>query len=143
MRASTVPAAKAAILQLLSVAEGLEDAKLSWTEPIKATDFGRINICFGDTELEEDWRGLGAQRKTERYTLSLMQQVSLKNATPQESEETFWDIHAIVAAQLRGDVSLADLVLKCEVQGTVVGVTATPDGVRAEGVSRIGIEAII
>jgi hypothetical protein len=132
---STVPAAKAKVLELVSAAFVIDapyTVPCTWSEPLKDEEYKRANCWLGESvEQEEEWKALGAQKKEEVYTFPLVVQVHSKNSTAQPTEEEAWALQAIVTAALRTDngITLDDtLNLWAEVSASTSRSGPTADG---------------
>jgi hypothetical protein len=102
--AATAPAAKAAILTVLTAASGLTGVTLSWDGPTKDEDYTTEMIWLGDVEGSEDWSSVGGQRRRETYTVSLGFYVEQWGDDPRTAETRLWTIWNAATEALRADI---------------------------------------
>jgi hypothetical protein len=95
--ASTVPAAKAALLALLQAHSfPVQNPVVQWGGPTEAEDFPKRGelIYFGETEISDENVTLGAVRYDETYNLRVVIEVRLPGDKEQAAEVRAWDIYA-------------------------------------------------
>ena len=91
---SAVPAAKAAILTVLTARPGLAGVTLTWAGPTKDEDYVTEMVFLGDSEEQTDWAELGTGRRVEDFTLGLVVYVEQWGDDPQSTEtrlRVLWD----------------------------------------------------
>jgi hypothetical protein len=92
--ASTVPAAKAALLALLQAHSfPVQNPVVQWGGPTEAEDFPKRGelIYFGETEISDENVTLGAVRYDETYNLRVVIEVRLPGDKEQAAEVRAWD----------------------------------------------------
>lgn len=112
MATSTVPACKAAILQILDAVTDLDTVTQSWAGPTKDEDFTGEMIFLGAVENEEDWASLGNLRRRETYTVALTVWVEQWGDDPQTAEQRAFEIWGYVTEALRDDLRGPSPVLR-------------------------------
>lgn len=101
MATSTVPAVKAALLELLKVRPGLADVQVEYARPADDA-MAHDAMWFEGARLAQKAEALGNTRRDETYTLDLV--VSIRrddDGNPQACEERMWEVIAEVENQLR------------------------------------------
>lgn len=113
MAISTVPAAKAYIFGRLEAAlsSTLAGVTLTWTYPTDEKSIGEEHIHFGDVEQDEEWGSIGAQRRTEDYTVELVVLTKVYGDDPRGTDERLWELREAVAAIVRASPSLGGLLI--------------------------------
>jgi hypothetical protein len=141
LSASTVPAAKAKVLELLDSIP----APKSWTEPVKDDDFREANIWLGESvEQEEVWKALGGELKEETYSFDVVCQVWDQNGTAQQAEVAAWALREQIALILRQFKELEGVLnLWTEVEGTTTRTGPTTKGFLSRATLRITCRARI
>lgn len=103
MAASTVPAAKAAILALLRARPALNAVAITWGEPTESEDLADELIFFEDPVTRQpNWGHLGALNIDEEYILVLKVRNRIFGDDQQAAEERCWALVFEVEQQLRG-----------------------------------------
>lgn len=123
MAASTIPAAKAALLGALQARVALADCYVAWGLPAKPPPQSEAIYVDDAVDVQREWVSLGAQRLDERYTLQVRVETIAygdDSALRQSVEERMWVLVAAVEQCVRDDLTLG---------GTLYGTTATPAGV--------------
>lgn len=110
MANSTVPAVKAALVSAFSTALTGQGVTVTWAAPSDEEDYVNEMVWLGDTEHDEDFKLLGAQRIDESYTVEVFVQVMKEGDDPQTTEERWWAIRALCVNALRNDLTLGNVV---------------------------------
>lgn len=104
MAASTAPAAKAALVSILQAA--IPGVPVTWAGPSVEATLERDAIWLGEVDQSEEWRGLGAAKRTEDYTVTLFCQTVRQGNDPQATEEACWSLRASVQTAVRANKEL-------------------------------------
>lgn len=123
MAASTIPAAKAALLSALQARVALVDVVVAWGLPAKPPQQSEAIYVDDAIDVERDWVSLGARRLDERYTLQVrVETIAYGDDSDlrQTVEERMWVLVAEIEQTVRDDLTLG---------GTLYGTTAKPAGV--------------
>lgn len=123
MAASTIPAAKAALLSALQARLGLAGVLIAWAPPVRPPPQPEAIYVDDATDVEREWISLGAQRLDETYTLQVrVETIAYGDGSDirQAVEERMWVLVAEVEQAVRDDLTLG---------GTLHGKGAKPDGV--------------
>lgn len=111
MAASTAPACKAAILEILAADTDLASVDRRWSPPTENEDVpaGGEAIFFGTTRIiDSNWSSLGKSTgqgvRRESYRLTITVWVTQFGDDPQATEERCWALWAEVEADLRTDL---------------------------------------
>lgn len=109
MASSSIPACKAAIVQILAARQATPDSALIDVDiaramPTKDEDMGRDAVYVGDATNEEDWNQLGASRRGENYWISLIVYVEDWGDDPVTAETRLFNVWAEVTEALRDDL---------------------------------------
>ncbi len=104
MAASTVPAAKAAILTALKTRPALNEVQITWGEPTETEDLGNELIFFEDPVARSpNWGHLGNPNPIdEEYVLLLKIRNRIFGDEQQATEERSWQLVFEVEQELRG-----------------------------------------
>lgn len=121
MAASTIPAAKAALLALIDARPGLDGVHVAWGIPAELPqELERVFV--GDAvEVSREWVSLGAYKLDEEYTLQVHVETFAAGNDQATTEQRLWTLIAEVEAAVR------DSVPKLTLNGTVR--VARPDAV--------------
>lgn len=111
MADSTIPAAKAKILELLAARAALEGVGIDWVEPAKEADVKRDMIWLGDVEQTENWATLGADRRDESYLLEVHCQAYRQGDKPTDTELVCFALRDEIAVMLRDHKELDGVLL--------------------------------
>jgi hypothetical protein len=110
MSASTIPAAKQAILDLLTADADMSSVVVSRGGPVAEENFADEMAYFEGVEQEEEWRGLGSPR-TEDFTLTMAIVVRVVGRTGEaDADDRAWQIRSVVADAIHADPSLGELL---------------------------------
>jgi hypothetical protein len=111
MAASTAPAAKAKIVELLMARPGLSGVTVTWAQPTE-DDFYATgdNVWLGKVTQSEEHIALGGMRKDEDYTVGLWVQSWREGDDPQAVEERAWELRDEAAAAIRADPDLSGIL---------------------------------
>lgn len=123
MAASTIPAAKAALLSALQARPGLSGVLVAWGASAKPATQSEAIYVDDATEVEREWISLGAQRLDEIYTLQVRVESTAYgdgSDVRQGVEDRLWTLVAEVEQAVRDDLTLG---------GTLHGKGAKPAGV--------------
>jgi len=106
MATSTVPIVLSTLFEMFT--EALGDVQVLYGD--NGRDAERSNLVLtGDVEYtNEEWIGIGGQRREETYELDGFVQARSPAMSAQESLETAWDVMAAVETTLRGLVGPND-----------------------------------
>ena len=110
MANSTVPAVKAALVSTFSTALTGQGVSVTWAAPSDEDDYVNEMVWLGDTDHDEEFRVLGAQRIDESYTVDVQIQTVKEGDNPQATEERWWAIRALCVNALRADLTLGGIV---------------------------------
>lgn len=111
MAASTVPAAKAAILTMLRTLPDLNEASIEWGAPTEHEDVVGEMMYFEDPVTRQpSWRVLGGDYLDEVYTLTLTVAVRADGDDQASTESRCWDLVALIEQTLRADTSLGGVL---------------------------------
>jgi hypothetical protein len=112
MAASTVPAAKQAVLTMLAAIPALNQAGITWGEPTEQEDLRDELIFFLPTDDRlPEWRELAANSPLrETYTLPMVIRNRFFGDDPASTEQRTWAIIALVEAAIRADLRLGGLL---------------------------------
>lgn len=111
--ASTVPAAKAALLTLLQARTfPVQNPVVQWGGPTEAEDFPKRGelIYFGEVEISDENQTLGATRYDETYNLRVVIEVRLPGDKEQVAEQRAWDLYAEVQSVLNANRTLSGAI---------------------------------
>lgn len=138
MAASTAPAAKQKILDLLNARPALaasaaaKTLKVRWAAPTEDADYRRDVIWLGETvELEEEHVQLGggaSRRKHEEYVVAVEMQAYRAGDDPKATESAWWALRTELAAVLTADPGLAGVLVSGYAQLASSVVTTQPVG---------------
>jgi hypothetical protein len=116
MAASTAPAAKQKLLDLLNARAALaasvanKSLKVRWAAPTEEADYKRDVIWLGETvEQEEEHIQLGGganRRKHEEYVVEVGMQAYRTGDDPQGTETAWWELRTELAAAVTADPDL-------------------------------------
>ena len=106
-RASTMPAAKAAVVTIAKTAL-LGQAEVYYGSPPDAMSFP--HMIFRNIESDDDWAELGNNGQDEIYTLEWFAAARTPGGTQQEATEAVFAIYALFSAAMRKNPSLGGLV---------------------------------
>lgn len=112
MAASSIPAAKAALLSLLQAQPALAAAHVAWGLPAELPD-DRERVYLADAQnIEREWAALRSidPAMLERYTLRIIVENDMADSTAREAEERLWELVAAVEAAVRGDLMFGGLL---------------------------------
>jgi hypothetical protein len=142
--ASTIPAAKAALLTALQARAGLTGVDVRWGLPAQTPDVTE-RVYVGDADnIDREWAALGGQRVNEDYVLQVIVETFQFGDDQRATEERFWVLVNEVEQALRGDLRLAGTVREAGLDGvTDQKVGPTDEGWGATGVVRIRCQARI
>lgn len=104
MADSTIPAAKAKLVELLTAALG--DVGVLWVGPAQEADVSQDMVWLGDLEQTEAWHGLGAQKREESYLLDVYAQAYRQGDDPKNTELALLAIRDDVSTVLRAHKDL-------------------------------------
>lgn len=112
MAASTVPAAKQAILDLLTARPNLNLVAITWGEPTEQEDKQVDELIFflGGVGRQPDWRVLGGDYLDETYTLTLQVQNRFYGDDPAACEARTWELVDEIEQAIRADTTLGGIV---------------------------------
>ncbi len=112
MAASTVPAAKAAILEALKTRPALNEVQITWGEPTETEDLGDALIFFDSEPVtrQPEWRVLGTGQLDETYIITLVVRNRLFGDEPADVEQRCWELIDQVEQQLRLDPHLGGIL---------------------------------
>lgn len=129
MAVSTVPQAKAKILDLLDARPGLAGVTRAYTYPADEASIGREHIHLGDVSQTEVWGAIGGQRRDEDFTIEIVILVRKFGDDPQATETRLWVLREEVATALRSDLTLSGILNQwCELTNTRVDQFPLTDG---------------
>jgi hypothetical protein len=142
--ASTIPAAKAALLTALQARAGLTGVDVRWGLPAQTLSANE-RVYVGDAEeIDRAWVGLGAQRLEENYILQVIVETFQAGDDQRATEERFWVLVNEVEQAVRGDLTLAQTVRLASPDGIAEArVGPTDEGWAATGIVRVRCEARI
>lgn len=127
MAASTAPAAKQKILDLLNARTTLatlvaaNELKIRWAAPTEEADYRRDIVWLGDVQQTEDHIALGGMRKDEDYTIELWCQSYRTGDDPRATEEACWQLREEAAAAVLANPNLGGVLNQfIEIQSTNV-----------------------
>jgi hypothetical protein len=101
MADSTIPAAKAKLLELLEARPGLEGVGIDWVAPAKEADVKRDMVWLGDLEQTESWHGPGSARRDESYRLEVYCHAYRPGDKPKDTELACLALRDELSAVLR------------------------------------------
>src|SRR5215218_10858957 len=107
MAASTIPAAKAALLTKLEARAGLADVLIAWSAPVRPPMQSEAIYLDDAVDVEREWVSLGAQRLDERYTLQVRVETTAYgdgSDIRRAVEERMWALVAEVEQAVRDDL---------------------------------------
>lgn len=111
MTASTVPAAKQAILDLLVAVPALNEVAITWGEPTEQEDLQAEMMFFdGPVIRQPEWRYLGGDYLDETYTLTLRIENYLPGDDRAAAEARTWELINEVEQVLRANDTLGGLL---------------------------------
>ena len=143
MAASTVPAAKAALLALLAARPALAGVEMRWGIPARLPS-NPERVYVGDaTDLDREWAALGAQRLEESYTLQVTVETFGSGDDERATEERLWVLVNEVELAVRGDLTLTGTVRVARPDGATPTTGPTDEGWLARAVVRVACEARI
>jgi hypothetical protein len=109
--ASTVPAAKAALLTMIRAIPDLNAASISWAGPTETEDLVDEMIFFEGTGRLPEWRVLATPPPLdETYTLTLKIRNRSYDDDAQSAEQRTWAIVALIETAIRADLRLGGLL---------------------------------
>lgn len=116
MAASTVPAAKQAILNLLTARPNLVDVAITWGEPTEQEDYPADEVMYFQDPVERfpEWSTIGGPNSPlqETYTITLV----VKNRTVGDdraaTEARTWELVDEVEQAVRADLRLGSVLFK-------------------------------
>lgn len=127
MAASTAPAAKQKILDLLNARPALaalvaaKTLRIRWAAPTEEADYRRDIIWLGDVRQTEEHVALGGNSKDEDYTVGLWCQSYRTGDDPKATEDACWALREEAAAAIRADPTLGGVLNQwAEIQSTNV-----------------------
>lgn len=111
MAASTAPAAKQAILDLLKARPNLNLVAITWGEPTEQEDLQDEMIFFqGGVERVPEWNVLGGAPLDETYTLTLRVENRYYGDDPAAAEARTWALVGELEAAVRSDLRLGGVL---------------------------------
>jgi len=112
MAASTVPAAKAAILAMLRARPALNEVAITWGEPTEKEDIQPEMIFFdGPVPRLPSWATLGADNPLdEEYTVTLQVRSYTPGDDPDIAEQRCWTLIDEIEQGIRADLRLGGLL---------------------------------
>lgn len=133
MPASTVPAAKSALLALATTALPAS-VKVARGRPTDESDMASEMFFLGRARQTEEWGQTGSGgRRDEEYDLQAFVHVHKFGDDERATEERAWELRELFVAALRADVTLGGVLSKwCEVTDTDENSTALTDGWMSE-----------
>lgn len=123
MAASTIPAAKAALLSALRGRSGLSGVVVEWAAPVRPSPQAEAIYVDDAIDVQREWISLGAQRLDETYALQVrVETIAYGDGSDvrQTVEERLWELVAEIEQAVRDDLTLG---------GVLHGKGAKPDGV--------------
>jgi hypothetical protein len=128
---SSIPACKAAILQLLAANTDLAGVDLRWAPPTEGEDIppGGEAVYLMDTEIVDDnWATLGRNQgqgtRREEYRVGIGAWVAQYGDDPQATETRMWALWTEILSTIATDIFAAPSVLRLAGVETVGQVTA-------------------
>ena len=134
--ASTVPAAKAALIDLIEAQPEIQAARVPvlWGAPTDSAELEKYHelIHLGDVDQEEEWGAVGGGgRRDERYAVEVVIYAhGTGKRTEQETEQRAWDLRDEIAEAISNDKELGGVLRPgwCAIDRTRQENTAFNDG---------------
>jgi hypothetical protein len=103
MAASTVPACKQAILDLLKARPALNEVAITWGAPTETEDLAEEMVFFDDPVVRRpNWGPLGAGNIDEEYVLTLKVRNHFPDDDQAAAETRAWELVYEIEQSLRG-----------------------------------------
>lgn len=114
MAASTVPAAKQYILDMLRAIPSLNEAAITWDEPNEQEDYPSYTLVyFVDPVVRRpQWSTLGGAPLEEEYVVTLEAKTRYVGDDRGAAEVNTWALLHIIETALRGDLRLGGTLFK-------------------------------
>jgi len=109
MAASTIPAAKAALVNLLT-ATMPAGVTVRWGGPTNEGQMTDEMSYLGDVTQSEEWVGLKSAGRVEDYTIELVITVRSHEDNEQTAETRLWQLRELAAGALRADPHLGGVL---------------------------------
>jgi hypothetical protein len=103
---TTAPAARTALLSMLSERSALDDTTVRRTAATRVEDVTASMIWLQGVESTQDTAGIGMRRRTEDYVLVLVLSTVTPGDDPETAESRCFDLLAEVEETLREDPTL-------------------------------------
>jgi hypothetical protein len=143
MAASTIPAAKAALLTAIQARVALAGVHVAWGVPADLPAEPE-RIYVGDAvDVSRVWASLGAYRLDESYTLQVHVETFAGGNDQRTVEERLWVLVNEVEQAVRGDLTLAGAVRVTRPDPIDSRTLPTDDGWAASATWRLAVEARI
>ena len=111
MASGTVYPAKVALKALLEAHSWPEAAPgITWGSPTEEEDVVLEAVYFGDTEIADTFRILGATRSDESYRLRVVIDVRKWGDDEQSTEQRAWVLHDEILTLLRNNMDLSGAI---------------------------------
>lgn len=113
MAASTVPAAKQAVLDLLTARPALNEVVVTWGQPTENEDFGTASeFMFFESPVVRlpEWKILGGAWLDETYTLTLRVETIVAGDDRAAAEQRCWTLIDEIEQALRADRTLGGIL---------------------------------
>lgn len=143
MAASTIPAAKAALLAALQARPALAAAHVARGIPAKPAA-RKERVYIGNArDVQRTWAGLGGQRLDETYVLDLVIECFRSGDDQAGTEVRLWELVNEIELTVRADLTLAGTVRSCRPDGSTEETGPDEGGWLARAVTRLAVEARI
>lgn len=112
MAGTTVYPAKVNLKALLEAHTWpVEAPSITWGSPTETEDHPTLDLVyFGDTEIADDFRILGATRSDESYKLRVVIDVRRWGDDEQATEQRAWELHDQILTLLRANMTLSGAI---------------------------------
>ena len=125
MAYSTIPAAKARILTVLTGLAGLEGVLVQRGLPVDAPPERERVYVDNAVDISREWMMVGRRRLDESYTVRILVETFLDGNDQTTGEDRLWTIIALIEQALIVDLTLA---------GILSGNTERPSGIKPGGI---------